>query len=80
MSYETKSCCADLVLTDAIQILVKETNMEQSEIRKAIMMSEAYDALYDFETGLWQDGPAYFVDYYTRSTCGTQEHAKEPVA
>ena len=79
MSYETKSCCADLVLTDAIQILAKGTNTKQSEVRKAIMMSEAYDALYDFETGLWQDGPAYFVESYKRPTSGIQEHAREPV-
>ena len=66
MSYETMSCCADLVLANAIEYLAKETNQDRAKIRKDIMTSEAYDALYDFETGLWQDGPAYFVDFYKR--------------
>ena len=66
MSYETMSSCADLILTDAIEDLAKESGQTKAEVRKAIITSKAYDALYDFDSGLWQQGPAYFIDFYKR--------------
>ena len=27
---------------------------------------KAYECLYDFDSGLWQEGPAYFIDFYRR--------------
>lgn len=66
MSYETMSSCADLILADAIDDLAAESGEKKEEIRKAIMTSEAYDALYDFDSGLWQQGPAYFIDFFRR--------------
>lgn len=26
----------------------------------------AYDALYDFDTGLWTQGPDYFIDFFLK--------------
>lgn len=66
MPYETMCSCADLILTDAIDDLTRDTGLPKSEIRKALMTSEAYECLYDFETGLWEQGPAYFIDFYMR--------------
>lgn len=66
MSYEIMSSCADLILADAIEDLAAESGQAREEVRKAIMTSEAYDALYDFDSGLWQQGPAYFVDFFKR--------------
>lgn len=66
MSYETMSSCADLILADAIDDLAAESGEKKEEIRKAIMTSEAYDALYDFDSGLWQQGSAYFIDFFRR--------------
>ena len=66
MSFEKMSSCADLVLTDAIEDLARDSGRSKSEIRKEIMTSKAYDCLYDFDSGLWQEGPAYFIDFYKR--------------
>lgn len=66
MSYETMSSCADLILADAIEDLARDTNRPKEDIRKEIMTSVAYETLYDFESGLWQEGPAYFIDFYKR--------------
>lgn len=66
MSYETMSACSDLILTDAIEDLARESNKTKAEIRKELMTSKAYEGLYDFDSGLWQEGPAYFIDFYKR--------------
>ena len=66
MTYEAMSACADLVLTDAIEDLARDSHQSRDKIRKAIMTSEAYESLYDFESGLWQEGPAYFIDFYKK--------------
>ena len=66
MPYETMKACADLILADAIEDLARDTKRPKDEIRKAMMTSRAYECLYDFESGLWQEGPAYFIDFYKR--------------
>lgn len=66
MSFETMYACADLILTDAIEDLARDSNKPKEEIRKALMTSEAYECLYDLELGFWQDGQAYFIDFYKR--------------
>ena len=66
MQSETMKSCADLILADAIEDLARENGEPKEVVRKANMTSKAYDSLYDFETGLWQEGPAYFIDFYKR--------------
>ena len=66
MPYETMISCADLILADAIEDIARESGQTRADVRKAVMTSEAYDALYDFDSGLWQQGPAYFIDFYRR--------------
>ena len=66
MPVETMNSCADLILADAIEDLARDTGMSKADVRKALMTSEAYESLYDFDTGLWEEGPAYFIDFYKR--------------
>lgn len=66
MSIEQKKFCADLILTDAIMDMAEEEGIPWQEARRKIINSEAYTALYNFETGLWTNGPDYFRDYYNR--------------
>lgn len=33
------------------------------DVRDEVIESGAYDALYDEDTGLWTQGPDYFIDY-----------------
>lgn len=62
MNRETMTACADLIFTDAVQDLAKKTGMSISEVRSAAMESPAYSVLYDFETGLWKEGPDAFAE------------------
>lgn len=45
-----------MILTDAIM----DEGITWQEARNKILKSEAYTALYNFETGLWGNGPDYF--------------------
>lgn len=65
-STEQEKFCADLILTDAIMDMADEEGISWQETRYKILNSEAYKALYDFETGLWETGPDYFRDFYQR--------------
>ncbi|MBQ4226002.1 MAG: hypothetical protein II773_13020 [Oscillospiraceae bacterium] len=66
MQDDTMKACADLILTDAIEDLARDTDRSKEEIRKALMTSKAYECLYDPESGLWQEGPEYFISFYKR--------------
>lgn len=64
---EQKRFCADLILTDAIMDMAEEEGITWQEARSKIINSNAYTALYDFETGLWGNGPDYFRDFYKKT-------------
>lgn len=55
--------CADMILSAAIDDLSLEKGITPSEVRSEIVESGAYDALYDFETGLWMEGSDYFLEF-----------------
>lgn len=66
---EQKMFCADLILTDAIMDMADEEGIILQEARNKIINSNAYAALYDFETGLWESGADYFRDFFRRMVC-----------
>ena len=66
---EQKMFCADLILTDAIMDMADDEGILLQEARNKIINSNAYAALYDFETGLWESGPDYFRDFFRRMVC-----------
>ena len=66
MISEANAACADLVFADAVQDLVARTGQSEGAIRRQIIESGAYDALYDEATGLWATGPDAFIDFFER--------------
>lgn len=70
-STEQERFCADLILTDAIMDMADEEGISWQKTRHKILNSEAYKALYDFETRLWETGPDYFRYFY--KTCSINE-------
>ena len=64
MSYEQKVFCAELILTAAIMDMAEDEGIGRQEARSRIINSPAYDALYNFDAGLWAQGPDYFRSFY----------------
>ena len=58
--------CADMIITDAIADYSRLTGQREEAVRTAIISSGAYESLYDYDTGLWQEGPDYFIDFFLR--------------
>lgn len=61
MTAEVMQQCADMIVTDAIQDLAEKLGKPEEEIRAIVVESPVYEALYDFDSGLWQEGPDYFA-------------------
>lgn len=61
MTTEVMQQCADMIAADAIQDLAVKLGKPEEEVRTIVVESPVYEALYDFETGLWQEGPDYFA-------------------
>ncbi len=66
MKDDIKFATCELILTCAIDDYSKKSNLSVDEIRNDIIQTGAYDALFDFDTGLWTQGPDYFMDFYLK--------------
>ena len=64
MDNEQKVFCAELILTAAIMDMAEDEGISRQEARSRIINSIAYDTLYNFDTGLWSEGPDYFRSFY----------------
>lgn len=64
MTYEKMATCADLNLASAIEDLAIEEHIEISEARKRLLGSRTYTCLYNFDSGLWMEGPDYIRYIY----------------
>lgn len=66
MSNDMKLATIEMILTNAIEDYAIKTNQSISDVRDEVIESGAYDALYDFDTGLWTQGPDYFIDFFLK--------------
>lgn len=66
MSFEKMNACADMILTDAIEDMAAEDNISIEESRNRLLSSNACKCLYNFDSGMWMEGPDYFLDFYRR--------------
>ena len=64
MDNEQKVFCAELILTASIMHMAEDEGITRQEARSRIINSLAYDTLYNFDTGLWSEGPDYFRSFY----------------
>ena len=60
MSLDKMSACADMILTAAIEDMSEDEHISTTEARNRIIACGAYDCLYNYEFGLWMEGPDYF--------------------
>ena len=59
-----KRFCANLIFTIAIQYLADREGITVDMARKKMIHSKIYDALFDYETGFWGEGPIYLLFWY----------------
>ncbi len=64
MSSDIMNSCADMILANVIEDLAEEDKITKAEARDRLLESKAYNCLYDFDSGLWKEGPDYFIDFF----------------
>ena len=66
MTSDLKTPSAELILCAAMDDYSRKTGLSVDEIRNEIIETGAYDALFNFDTRLWQEGPDYFIDFFLK--------------
>lgn len=74
MSSDAVVACADMTFSDMIVDYAERTGQSWQQVRDALIVSGAYDALYDEQTGPWAAGPDACLDFYEQ-LCATGRHA-----
>lgn len=59
-----KECCAVLTMREAVGYLSKREHISYEKALVKFTKSKAYDALFDYETELWKEGPIYLLGFY----------------
>ena len=61
---EQKNACAVTCMRCMLEDYSRLMNHSFEEELKNFLASDTYDALFDFSTGLWREGPRYIMDWY----------------
>ena len=64
VSEHDKTICAALVMDSMVKDLAEKEGRKYGDVLKGFVQSHAYNCLFDFETGVWREGPAYLEDLF----------------
>lgn len=64
ISESQKECCAVLTMERAIELLAEQEHISYQEALLRFTNSPVYEALFDYGTGVWAEGPSYLVGLY----------------
>ena len=66
LTEKQKETCAIITMRDTIAALADEEHISYDEAMLKFVSSCVYDALFDFETGIWKESPIYVLELYKR--------------
>lgn len=61
-----KEFCAASTMRDMLFKLAKKDNITYEQALLKFTVSPIYEALFDFETAVWKEGPDYLMSLYER--------------
>lgn len=59
-----KEACAVITMRETISMLAESKNISYEQAMLKFTDSKIYDALFDFDTGIWKESPIYLLDLY----------------
>ena len=59
VSEHDKTICAALVMDSMVKDIAETEGRKYGDVLKDFVQSRTYNYLFDFETGVWREGPAY---------------------
>ena len=66
MTTDQKETCAVISMRDAVALLAQEKQISYEDARLLFADSRIYDALFDYDTGIWKESPEYLLDLYNK--------------
>ncbi len=64
VSDEVKEACAILTMRDMVQYLADREHISYENAMFCFTDSPVYEALFEFDTAVWKEGPVYLLDLY----------------
>lgn len=65
-----KEACAILTMRSAVASLSAREGISYEDALLRFTQSRIYDALFDFDTEIWKEGPDYLVSLYDQCASG----------
>lgn len=66
MTLIQKETCAVISMRETIALLAEEKHIPYEDAMLQFTSSCIYDALFDFDTGIWKESPEYLLDLFER--------------
>ena len=66
MTTDQKETCAVIPMRDAVALLAQEKQISYEDALLLFADSRIYDALFDYDTGIWKESPEYLLDLYNK--------------
>lgn len=66
MTTDQKETCAVISMRDAVALLAQERQISYEDALLLFADSRIYDALFDYDTGIWKESPEYLLDLYNK--------------
>ena len=66
ISYSQKNSCAIKTMRTMLLKLSDKTNKPFEKLLLEFTKSPTYEALFDFETEIWKEGPDYLLELYVK--------------
>lgn len=61
-----KETCAVISMRDAAALMAREKQISYEDALLLLAGSRIYEALFDFDTGIWKESPEYLLDLYNK--------------
>ena len=70
VSEHDKTICAALVMDSMVKDIAETEGRKYGDVLKDFVQSQTYSCLFDFETGIWREGPAYLESLFRQEADG----------
>ena len=70
VSEHDKTICAALVMDSMVKDIAETEGRKYGDVLRDFVQSRTYNCLFDFETGVWREGPAYLECLFRQEADG----------
>lgn len=64
-----KESCAVSLMRDTVEVLSSRESISYEDALLCFTNSKVYEALFDYDTGIWRESPDYLLNLYDYCNC-----------